>query len=47
MTREKMKQMTDSFCCASCSSDKMFNCDTRNVSCTQLMYYLINIRDYD
>ena len=47
MTREKMKQMADSFCCASCSSDKMFNCDTRNVSCTQLMYYLINIKDYD
>ena len=47
MTREKMKQMADSFCCASCSPNKMFDCDTRAVSCQELMYYLISIKDYD
>jgi hypothetical protein len=47
MTREKMKQMPDRFCCSLCSPNKMFDCDARVVSCQELMYYLISIKDYD
>lgn len=47
MTRELMKQFADSFCCASCSIQKMIDCDAYGTSCEQLAQYLINIKALD
>jgi hypothetical protein len=47
MTKEQMKQFADSFCCATCSPNKMFECDCFGTSCEQLAQYLFNIKDLD
>ena len=41
MTREQMKQFANSFCCATCSPNNMFECDSFKTSKIMLVFYLI------
>jgi hypothetical protein len=47
MTREKMKQFANSFCCAACGMLNMIDCDSHEKSCQELANYLYSIKDLD